>query len=914
VLGDLARLPDKQAYRAERSKWLEFFKQLGMSDEPRTDELLVRLDRLTSAAEPALDALTAVVEHLCDRWAALDTAPVTLDGRVMTFREALRARTWIPTVRESTALAFAAPRARFVKPGDAYPKWLLPLVGSEAPVSNLRSFPAPMARALQVPETPPFDLLLRHFTRVLDAWGQSEKTEALAREAEHTAREFYRAVSHALAEPSRAHVAGVQLRAHLGGRNCIWHHGSLDFRAPAHVFNAPVPFFEPRRVCVPSEPRYDAALDALGRLSEPGADDFLSFLTELASEREEQPLSEHEAAQALTALAKLAKERVFVKENASELVVLCTDKILRPAEEVLIDDAPWLGEDLVAEWLFRADRKVDLGLLEAAGVDKLSGAVVSVLVSAESAEMEDSIQALNRVFGTAEFARGLLRLVLHEYGSTALPSLDFLHRLHVRPVRGLRTRSYLQRRGEARPLREGNATHHFDETNTVLLVSNASRQRVTTFIAEGINRLLKSWMLKNQGPLVSMLQVEQAEEIPEVLNDWKISTFEQEAASFAWDETVSVDRFPEAPGVEPLEHEPPADATEDEPPSYEFADDELPNVAEQGAVWRETPRATGNRVPGQGEAPVRSGARGAAVPTVPAEPAFSRPMPRTDGAEPRPWRGDGYAVAGAVSSEPRESTQGSSRGQPSAPRLDSEGKVAPPTTPGDGSSRAPSSERQERLRSYTSLPGVDDAERSESASERSAVELRAIRFVEEHERKRERVPEVKPHNHPGYDIHSVSPGSGENRYIEVKGLSGPWGITGVSMTRTQFNVALAYGMEAWLYVVERLDSDPVLHRIQDPANRVGTFHFDHGWSAVAEGSAPPVAPLVPAVGMRVKLGESLLGTITGMKQKGPLIELHVRMDDGTERSGVPYRPGVHTLYPSEEGASRGQNGSEPNRG
>ncbi len=69
--------------------------------------------------------------------------------------------------------------------------------------------------------------------------------------------------------------------------------------------------------------------------------------------------------------------------------------------------------------------------------------------------------------------------------------------------------------------------------------------------------------------------------------------------------------------------------------------------------------------------------------------------------------------------------------------------------------------------------------------------------------------------HPGYDIISHNPVTGEDRYIEVKGVNGEWNQTGVGLSRLQFSNAQDYGDRYWLYVVEFV-SDPDHIRTSNP--------------------------------------------------------------------------------------------------
>jgi SNF2 family DNA or RNA helicase len=72
-------------------------------------------------------------------------------------------------------------------------------------------------------------------------------------------------------------------------------------------------------------------------------------------------------------------------------------------------------------------------------------------------------------------------------------------------------------------------------------------------------------------------------------------------------------------------------------------------------------------------------------------------------------------------------------------------------------------------------------------------------------------------NNEGYDIKSISPEE-LKRYIEVKGRSGRDGS--VMLSENEMNRLAQLGDSAWLYIVTNCKSDPELHRIQNPANKL----------------------------------------------------------------------------------------------
>ncbi|MBN2034600.1 MAG: DUF3883 domain-containing protein [Deltaproteobacteria bacterium] len=122
---------------------------------------------------------------------------------------------------------------------------------------------------------------------------------------------------------------------------------------------------------------------------------------------------------------------------------------------------------------------------------------------------------------------------------------------------------------------------------------------------------------------------------------------------------------------------------------------------------------------------------------------------------------------------------------------------------------------------------------SGASEERSAVDQAGVAHVVEYETSRGFIPVVMPPKHPGYDIESKDNSGKIIRYIEVKSLSGDWGMDGAALTKPQFEKARELGDRYWLYVVERApEEDHKIHPIQNPAQRVSQFIYDDGWKSV----------------------------------------------------------------------------------
>ena len=174
----------------------------------------------------------------------------------------------------------------------------------------------------------------------------------------------------------------------------------------------------------------------------------------------------------------------------------------------------------------------------------------------------------------------------------------------------------------------------------------------------------------------------------------------------------------------------------------------------------------------------------------------------------------------------------------------------------------------------------DDQEPTEPWEHNLAVESVARAAVCAYEKARGRIAEQMAQTHPGYDIISHDPLIGEDRHIEVKGITGEWNQTGVGLSRTQFSNAQNSGDGYWLYVVEfALDPDSLrVHAIRNPAMQVTSFMFDGNWrEAATDEHADPTMRFVP--GVRVEHKGMGTGEIVDVVARGNTKQSTIRFDD-----------------------------------
>jgi hypothetical protein len=188
-----------------------------------------------------------------------------------------------------------------------------------------------------------------------------------------------------------------------------------------------------------------------------------------------------------------------------------------------------------------------------------------------------------------------------------------------------------------------------------------------------------------------------------------------------------------------------------------------------------------------------------------------------------------------------------------------------------------------RLLSYVRKLSDDDAKDNENTSKREynlRIEALSRDAVCAYEKKCGRVPTQMAQTNPGYDVTSTNPLTDEKRFIEVKGVNGEWNVTGVGLSKLQFNNAQDFGDEYWLYVVEFVSDaeNKRIHPIQNPANKVTSFMFDGNWrDAVSEEGEDPALAFIP--GAKVQHTSFGHGRIQSVEKKGESRMMFIDFDD-----------------------------------
>ncbi len=134
---------------------------------------------------------------------------------------------------------------------------------------------------------------------------------------------------------------------------------------------------------------------------------------------------------------------------------------------------------------------------------------------------------------------------------------------------------------------------------------------------------------------------------------------------------------------------------------------------------------------------------------------------------------------------------------------------------------------------YIEVDATDDVSQVSGEIQARKIELEdyGIKCIIEQEPKLNRTAK----NNPGFDLVERDAAGHDLRWIEVKAISGAFNGNWVVLSRTQFQMAMDYGENYWLYVVEHAENPDQVNiiRIQDPAGKSKNFIFDYGWEKLA---------------------------------------------------------------------------------
>ena len=887
VLGNRAAIPDLASYPSMDPAWLPFFELLGMDKTPRAKDLLDYIDALVLQGKAGTAAvagrLMEIFEFLQKNWTRLAAAPVP-DGPVpIEFCTALKNRAWLPAQRSARYVddypGFVPPQDRFYRPSEIYPARLIHQIGSVFPVlASSRDVERDVRIALGMPAQAPFDAVCKHFDHLIELWHKPEHSGIKPERIETSLKEIYRyfgmLASDGEVQSGRSDPAAVLqlLKARYKGKPCIWDPKTARLWKPEDVFLEKVLFFEPRRTQVSySEDRVNAGLIALGRRLCPALDDYREFLRDLHNELGNDAPNETEQLQVLHALRHIA-DYGLGDTDESGLPLLARNGRLRLGNALLWEDTIRWRDKIDLSLVPLVHEQVPAAIVARSGVPRISEHLSDELVSeperADGHGLERLCERASLTIRSEQFADALRRLVRYQFGPDAIPNAGSVARILVVAAVSIQVETILNLNGCSARLGEYAASSFFREEDATLFIAGSSERQLLVALAKAVNAILHP-SLSDLAALQDLLRAA-PEEIDGILYDYEI------------------------PAIEPADES--QVIFEDEPPTQESdLSEEDENQARTDYAEDEMPQT------GREETPTDAGDSGAQKEVSP---------------EPRPPEGRrSTSTTHSPSPVARPPERGADSGAGRTPSRVAEPRPAggtddrPPTTPGTGKSgwegatgaHAGGDSRGEsesgrdarhgpaqrgRIVTYVegARPGTEEHEPRDS--EADAIGDAAVDYVFGIEDRAGRQPVKMDHDNEGFDIIAKEP-DGQPRYIEVKGIDGAWGETGVGVSRPQLLCAQKERKRFWLYVVENARSEsPTLYCINDPATQITQYRFDAGWKSLAANAAPERPPSWPAAGMRVSYvdgtGTTVSGTVTQVERKGLILRLHIRTDVGAE--------------------------------
>ncbi len=837
VLGEQAGMPDMTFYDAERDQWLDFFKLLGMADSPRPGDLLRHIDDLIVTAngagrESVDEQMIAVFEHIVPRWEKLAGEPVPADehsAKAQTFAEALRARAWFPAQRDRRDLrrypGYSIPEDRLYRPEELELPRNAHLVASQRPIAAIRSAePGLLVRSvLGFPLAPPLEVVVADFDRLLELW-ESPSHGGIQRIAlERSLGEIYRyfgghlgdAGTSAESRGANEVLSNQRLQHHYADRACLW--DGARFWMPRHVFRERVPYFGRHRVQIsPGDRQSDRGYDRLGRRSAPTVDDFVDYLKELSAAHAGAPLDATELTNVLEVLRLLGAALANYGPLKTEVFVPTRDGLLASSRDAFLSDAPWYeGAPGLATMPLLHPSVPDV-IVEAAGIDRLSERVkerrVGELVPATDCNAVERCRRWQVTMRSDEFQSAVARLVKHQRGSVPWEQLSWLTNASVVPVNKIETELFVLRNGSIELVGRSEVGFFHQDHDEAFFLKVQAKPVMVSFLAEAINKRLADDYVHDRSLLVTILDTSPVE-ICALLDTFRVPAYAapDEGDHRFTGETLDSSgvTFPDTAGDDvPDDTDAQGDGWHDEDgENTRHAEDDVTTAGDDNTA--SSPVVDIGRTDGQARA-VRTGAR-------------SSPGPLAS--VPRDGRSSPDAKNRSAAGEQPDSHAGPDNRAPTTSR---HGRSS-------STNSAKSKGHQERVTTYVApvgqeLPEEDPTDDELPSSVAFGIGTAAVDRVLAFEAAAGREAKAMPHNNPGYDVESLDRDN-DLRYIEVKGIDGPWTDRGVPLSLRQFDFAQQLGERFWLYVVEfaRDAAGSKVHPVRNPAGRITEFRFDSGW-------------------------------------------------------------------------------------
>lgn len=852
VLGNQAHFPDMTTY--SQGDWLSFFQKLGIQQSPSAKDILAYVDTQIEQAQHGVskavyENLKGIFEHIREQWEVLSKEKVS---GLNTLPASLKERAWLPVERDQTWLQKYYPgamspanrlhRASEVSFTGSYGS----IAASQKPLFHAGKLPLKEIQDALGFKEPTRIEVVQHFKVLIRLWEEDTAeldSDAFVKSVKNIYSYFHREF---LSRKAQAQDQ-IWLRTQLQNYKTLWNY--CEFYKPEHTFQREYPCFGSRRQKIAPDSPIREVFELLGQKPYPEIEDYIDFLDEVAEDSRGEALEGEDLECAIAVLQKLST--IFKEEEESpsdyDFLLLSDDNLLLPPETLYIPDAPWYLEAITDRTKIKVlHSKIPTQMAVEAGCCSLLENVTEkpIEITPESQlewkKWSSHYQSLVR---STAFLGGLARLIAHQQGQdpewdeTWLK--DWLTQVKLKAASEITTALYMGRDRIASGIQ---GTHYYCPETTTLYVAS-EEDWILHHLAEGLNQEIQglakakvneAFSFDDTGPLLAILGTSDRK-IEICLDRLRIKKLNRVAVQF------------------PDEGEPETDEifdndldTEDdlETPTLDSSDTSTtqPSTSTSNSVkptqgrTTTSPSAPAQPLEPQKAKPILPQDRPARPIIKPARPTPDQPVdsnPAKDEQQTQKTRSledqtIRRQIDSATSSTRSSDSTSKTRSQSSNTSASSTTRTTYPQQYRHGVRVLPDREKNP---DFTDLDG--DAPEPEKQSIDQAGTLAVMEFERTAGREPKDMNEEQP-NHPGYDIESQDPKTGEVRYIEVKSLKRNWDRRGVCVTRTQFVVGDERRSNFWLYVVECATSEPKIHRIQNPVGLVGEFYYDGSWQQLGE--------------------------------------------------------------------------------
>lgn len=918
VLGKNVRCPSPSRYSEHPDLWNDFFTRLGVLTSPSAQHLVNFIQQLMQAYQGKLPnevtekRLLKVLGHVRDHWVNLrDDEVVTQDHEQCPFHKFISETRCIPAYRgEDAANQFGAwkePAARLFRPCELVPFSLGKSVASVLPIAprHVLEFTTSTRDLLGIARLPDANMVCKHLRNVALRYGEMALSPDDFAGVSKVLTHIFQTLGELEKEAENDDQGSLMVKllascADLRDIACLPDQALKCLRLPRDVYQSDTKGMSPIKASVESKvDGIERGMKLLGRLERPGIADIADTMLRLRDRG--TILSESELKAVLVCLKRLASLLIESPPEEPLVVALPNEEgaMLDPDDLIWVND-PVLGEQLNINSDTRVNDGVSSSLYDFVSIPCLSDAEASPhgdFAISNSPKLIKRCEEIGNLLRSSQFLDALNRIAKTEKRQLFKANLAWLEHVQVDGYREVNC-EYKIKLSSGKKISIGTATTDvtyipIGEGGRFFVSESALDSDLEFHFSKALRRQLDSEAPTSNDGIASIQPIltKSPESLPKLLDKLRFARLDgvlenddddnvDDNSHYFGDEDANSDEddehddevseavaaIPEV-GSQDNAQDTPIDQDDDE---EEYAEDVNPDNQDSGHPDDRKP----NRNIGE---PIHSGRK------TDHESLLSRfPLKNKSGvAHGRMTQGD--------------KKSGSNPNKPDAKTRQQDGFwiSRPKTAKQDGEERA---------------SGFSQNDEDEDGNRLKIGDL-AVGWVLQYEHSQGRNAISMAHANPGYDIESRR-GTIVERFIEVKGIDGAWGLHGVALSSIQFFRALypEYGQPSnckplsdrfWLYVVENArDPQKVrIHMIQNPAALATQFRFDYGWRE-AGSEAKNFVPLEPKKGMKLyKIlddGGYAEGVITRVDDNNYLM---VKFGDESAKT-VVYDPTRHLLVRS----------------